>query len=55
MARRKEGEANLRFEDVLKEYPTYRDIEAAGFEIEALEVDEDSDEERDHPLPSDAS
>jgi hypothetical protein len=55
MARRKEGEANLRFEDVLKEYPTYRDIEAAGFEIEAIEVDEDEDEEKDHPLRSDGA
>lgn len=49
MARRKNGEPNLRFQHVLDEFPTYNSINESGFSIEALEElsEEDAKEEAD--------
>lgn len=53
MARRKNGgEPNLRFQQVLDEYPSYEAITASEFSIESLEVAPETEEEiEDDPLP----
>lgn len=52
MARRKSGEANLRFQQVLDEFPSYASISDSDFKLEALEtVPEESGEDGADPLP----
>lgn len=55
IARRKSGEPNLRWDDVVNEFPTYESIGTAGISIEAVEdgpQDAVQDEEVGvHPLP----
>lgn len=52
MARRKAGESNLRFQQVMDEYPTYESIGAADFQVEAIEdVKEIEEADAVDPLP----
>lgn len=52
VARRKAGEQNLRFQQVIDQYPTYESINAAGLEVEAIEDVQDAEVDAD-PLVSD--
>lgn len=52
IARRKSGEPNLRWDDVVAEFPSYESIGDANIEIEAVEDGDAPNEEGDvHPLP----
>lgn len=52
VCRRKNGEPNLRFQQVLDEYPSYESIDQAGFKIEAIEnVNELEEADAGDPLP----
>jgi hypothetical protein len=50
MARRKNGEDRLRFEQVVEEFPTYESISEADFKVEAIE--EIDGEDNSDPLSS---
>jgi len=49
MARRKDGEGDLRFDEVLAEFPSYQSLNDADFKVEAVEEDAVEDA---GPLPS---
>lgn len=55
MARRKSGEDRLRYQDVINEFPSYKSISEAKFEVEAVENVPDDDGDDSHPLDSDDS
>lgn len=48
-ARRKSGDLNLRYEDLLKTFPTFKSVEDADFEIRGIEETDDD------PLESEES
>ena len=51
IARRRNGEDNLTFDDVLTEFPTYGEIASGGDAVLILEALEDEPEDDGTPLP----